>query len=173
LYFDVVGPFEYNRDPRDNRWKDEFWEDVEGKWEGLSHAFGCYVFSIRFGEKFTPWYVGKTVAEDGYRAEVFQDHKLVHFSDAIEMGGRGSAQITFIPMVTRERWALSYANKSGEGAVEWLERTLIGMCLAKNPKMRNSKDTRFSRDVFLNGILGEPFAGRPTKLVAHARKLLR
>ena len=67
--YDIYGEFEVPRKKAahgkrvlDNS-KDalnDFWTNVESVVPGLSTARGCYIFSIRAGKGFKPWYVGQS-----------------------------------------------------------------------------------------------------------------
>jgi hypothetical protein len=168
MLFDACGPFDFPRN-RQNGWRRVFWEDVEYYIEGLSSSIGCYAFGLSYGNKSYPWYVGMTTAQKGFRGEIFEPHKLAHY-DEILLERRGKPTITLFPLVT-ENWNFSQAGVSSKPTIEWLERTLIGMALSKNPDIRNVKDTKLFREVYVNGIMGGQFRGRRSNGATFARSL--
>ena len=92
MRYDVYGPFSTPRFGREatRASLDEFWATVEAAEAGLSRAVGVHVFTSCFGDRFVPWYVGKTVARTGCHGEIFQEHKLNHYvsSPQRERGAR-------------------------------------------------------------------------------------
>jgi hypothetical protein len=173
MLFDAFGPFDFPRLRGDGeRWRTVFWNEVEDAWTGLSEAVGCYVFVLEHGHNKVPWYVGMTMAQGGFRAEIFQQHKLDHYTEILLR--RGTPKILLFPLVTNGRsWRLSNSVKSSKSSILWLEKTLIGMALSQNPEIRNMRDTKHLKNVYLNGVLGEQFQGRPTGPASYARKVFR
>jgi hypothetical protein len=154
---------------------DSWWREEVDCYDGESPArgIGCYMFTL--GDKaIKPWYIGKTWCKGGFRDEVFTDHKRQHYNDA-PSGRRGPAQIFLFPLITRhfhEDWELSQDRTSTKRLINWLEKTLIGMALAQNPDLMNSRDTTFLRTVRLRGIIGRNPTGRPHGEVPAARRAL-
>ncbi len=64
----------------------ELWEQQA---EGLASKRGLYVFAMRAGQGFTPWYVGRT--SKGFEKEIFTPHKVVKYQRifADQVAGRG------------------------------------------------------------------------------------
>src|SRR5215204_5239608 len=84
MFFDSYGPFTV---PRNNGLISPklkpFWNEVrvtvseyDYDERELERAFGCYVYALMNGDKYKPWYVGMTLAEDGFKSEIFQPHKI-------------------------------------------------------------------------------------------------
>ncbi len=166
MNFESCGPFHFPRE-RTGHWKKIFWQDVEEYWEGLSSGVGCYAFCIDNGRRVRPWYVGKTLAQGGFQDEVFTPHKLDHYAEILaphdedKSYRRGKPCILLFPLVT-DTWRLSNNRSSSEPYVDWLETTLIGMALSQNPEIANTSKTRFHREVYVNGLIGGQFQGRPS-----------
>ncbi|MCX6831927.1 MAG: hypothetical protein NT028_07285 [candidate division Zixibacteria bacterium] len=59
---------------------------------------GCYVFALRSGKGFTPYYVGKAGKKSGGRlgGEVFADHKLRKYNSVLFEGSKGTPVIFFV-----------------------------------------------------------------------------
>jgi hypothetical protein len=166
MNFESCGPFHFPRE-RTGHWRKIFWQDVEEYWEGLSSGVGCYAFCIDNGRRVRPWYVGKTLAQGGFQDEVFTPHKLDHYAEILaphdedKSYRRGKPCILLFPLVT-DTWRLSNNRSSSEPYVDWLETTLIGMALSQNPEIANTSKTRFHREVYVNGLIGGQFQGRPS-----------
>src|SRR5947208_2085881 len=75
MYFDAYGPFYVVARNRKIKKAEQhkFWEQVRNKskqndYENteLERLFGVYVFGIQWGDILTPWYVGQTLAANGF-----------------------------------------------------------------------------------------------------------
>jgi hypothetical protein len=174
MNFESCGPFLFPRE-RTGQWQKEFWQVVDNYWEGLSNAIGCYAFCISNGQKVRPWYVGKTLAQGGFRDEVFTPHKILHYTEILNPQDkeksyrRGKPCILLFPLVS-DTWRLSKSRANSNGFVDWLETTLIGMALSQNPEIANTSKTRFHREVYVNGLIGGQYQGRPSTGANFARK---
>jgi hypothetical protein len=181
MLFNTWGPFEY-RGQSDYFWKSEFWEEVASMErdysldpEKLRSAIGCYLFTTRRGEKYTPWYVGKTLAQAGFEGEIFQQHKLDHYNAALGDVGQKKGQIFLFALISdgpADSWSFSRSYKSSKRTIDWLEKTMIGMALAKNIKLRNLKDTKLLKTVWVEGVFGNQNTGAPSKTAREAKKAL-
>ena len=60
---------------------------------------------------------------------------------------------------------------AGLRVIDWLEKTLIGMALRRNPALLNIKDATLPRSVTVRGILGDACRGRPYSEVQDARRV--
>lgn len=60
-------------------------------------------------------------------------------------------------------------NRNKMSVVEWLERTLIGMALQRNPQLLNLRDTTLPKSVTVRGVMGARDKGRPYEEVKYAR----
>lgn len=169
MLFDAYGPFEMERELQ-GQWRAAFWNEVEEYCEGLSSAIGCYVFCTTHGETAKPWYVGKTLNQDGFRGEVFEPHKVLHYQSVMTSRKRSKPHIFLFPLVT-DTFAFSENRSGAESVVDWLETMLIGMALSQNPDIMNTGKTMLHRNVYVNGVLGPQFQGKPTHAASFARKL--
>lgn len=161
MKYEVYGPFSFSMD-QSIPWKDRrktFWDEVEETEEGLSKAIGIYVFSIRHGETYTPWYVGKTAAKTGFRGEVFQGHQMNHY---IATQRNGERCMHLIAKVTASGKRFCKKSDKSVREVELLETTMIGMALQANPKVRNSMKTWFAKTCRVPGLIGPVKPGAPT-----------
>jgi hypothetical protein len=174
-FFETFGPFEIEK-TADNicRPKSTWWDEID-KQVGceVSRAIGCYMF-VMGNSNIKPWYVGKTVNQRGFREEVFTGHKLGHYNWVIDEGYRGPPQIYLFPMITRpfdQDWKFC-SGSSHSAAIEWLERTMIGMAYSQNRELANLRDTTFLRTVHVRGVIGSAAKGRRTGHIGKARQAL-
>jgi hypothetical protein len=159
MQYGVYGPFPIPAGrPRfiEKRARDDVFDQAESACRGLSQAHGCYIFSMRAGRGYRPWYVGKACGKGGFRGECFQAHKLQHYNSVVTKTRRGTPVLHLIARSTRSG-KLSFRNAGQE--IEWLERMLIGLALRENPELLNRKDTKYLKDLVVPGILGRP--GKP------------
>lgn len=159
MLFDTCGPFNYNRVP-DEQWRSRFWEEVDEFWDGLSGAIGCYAFCMSHGRSRKPWYIGKTTCRAGFRGEIFQQHKLDKYDEIIARKPRHSADIFLFPLLKND-FQLSFNRSSHKSTIDWLENVMIGMSLASNPDIANVGKTKLYREVYVNGVIGDQYTGRP------------
>jgi hypothetical protein len=162
MRFGTFGPFATG-----NRWNDDwhrsFWQDVESESLGLRGAIGCYMLCLKHGEKRLPCYVGKTLNQEGFYGEAFTDHKICIYEklySSINQSNKKSEQVILFPLLT-DTGNFSQNRSSSSSTIDWLETTLIGMALSKNPDLANSQKTSLFRNVVVPGILNSP-VGRPS-----------
>lgn len=86
MNFDVFGPFELPRNELktliDRKRLDDLRKAIENEAPGLSDACGCYVFAMRSGGGYTPWYVGRTKLNTIFREATSAD-KLNKYADVL------------------------------------------------------------------------------------------
>jgi len=174
MNFESYGPFELDWED-ENRWRANFWNAIEQqeKYEGLSSAIGCYVFCLRYGDKFVPWYVGQTINKDGFTGEVFQSHKVDHYNAIMAIKPQHKPHFMFFPLMTAEHWNYSKNRSQGAAQIDWLETTLISMAYAANPEIRNTSKTMYTRSIYVNGIMGEHSYGRRTNDARAATRMFK
>lgn len=155
MRFWTFGPF--NAHPED---KPRFWSEVaEAEQEdgfepkSLRGAIGCYAFVMERGEKLVPWYVGKTNARTGFYGEVFTPHKTAHYRGIVDLKMGWRPKMLLFPLIT-DTGRFSQAYATNKPLIEWMERTLIGMGLAKNRDLFNKRDTKMLKNCIVDGVFG-------------------
>jgi hypothetical protein len=174
MYFEIYGPFAVPKLREAARPQDLnlFWTAVEDADEGLSWSIGVYVFSTVHGETLTPWYVGKTSANRGFRGELFQDHKISHYVSARQLK-KGMPVLHLVSRIHPVRGTFSRRSDRAQREIDLLETAVIAMALKANPYVRNSKKTWFNRTCHVPGLLGQPSRGRRPASVASLRRALQ
>jgi hypothetical protein len=179
MYFDAYGPFRVAIVHRKiTAAQRPFWKEVRdrsAKYEydsdELERSFGAYVFGIKWGSNLTPWYVGQTVAKTGFRGEIFQFHKQ-KICNRVMRKNNGTPVMFLFPLLTPEDRFSHSRTEPNKLLVDWVEKMLLGLALAKNEYCRNKRSTKFLRECTVNGVMGPHYAGRPEKQAAQARALL-
>lgn len=175
FFFDVYGSFEISREEGViYRSQPALWADARTYDSQLETSIGCYMFCLVNGDSIMPWYVGKTTARGGFRAETFTDHKLEVYNNVLSER-RGRPHLFLFPMLTRnggEGSRFSRDRTQGGKVIDWLEKTLMGMLLQRNPNLWNIRDLTLPRSVTVRGIIGESLKGRPHTEVQEARKAI-
>ena len=103
------------------------------KARGLSKKHGCYVFALRAGKGFTPWYVGK--ATRAMDQECLGLHQLNYYNDVLFKDNKGTPVMFFV------------APSGGKAKVpqrvcDEAETHLIQSAYFKNPDIRNVQKTK-------------------------------
>lgn len=162
----VEGPFEIDYEPNGSakrvRSSDgvDFWTS-----EGVSHLRnkqGCYVFAIRAGKGFTPWYVGK--ASKGFERETFTSHKRDHYNAALFRGRRGTPVLFFVTPPDNKL-------KVPQKELTHMEKELIQYALAKNPQLCNVQHTRRQPQWSIRGVIRSG-QGKPTEAAKRFKKMM-
>jgi hypothetical protein len=155
MHFEVQGPFELDRTRSklvDNcaETKRYYWEWVDEHVSGLSNACGCYIFAIQASRGTLPWYVGKAEKQP-FKKECLSHHKLNHYNNAVA-GRRGKPCLFFLPQLTNSG-SFRKPTSSRRKAISELESLLIGMAIARNPGLLNSKGTKWVQEMTVDGLI--------------------
>ncbi len=173
MYYRPFGPFDIPRPigKAGERWQSKFWKSVDQCKINLPTANGVYIFSIRHGAKSTPWYIGKTCSEKGFKGEIFQPHKLGIYRECVS-GRKGYPQIHFIAKVEENRDRFCRSSQRSWRQIDALETYLIGMGLTKNVHLQNDKKTSFHRELEITGVIGDSYTGARTTGARTLRRVL-
>jgi hypothetical protein len=101
---------------------DEWWEGLP--YTDLGTSRGVFVFSLRAGKGFTPYYVGKTSRQD-FAHECFTAHKRNKYNHALALQS-GTPMLSFIAHPTRR-------GPVNHNAIDQLELELIQYAYDRNP----------------------------------------
>ena len=174
MKFTVHGPFDISRHnclvDHSATAKAAFWQTIEKEVPNLPNACGCYVFVIRKNIIALPWYVGLTTRRS-FQREVFGNFQINHYNDAIGDANalrRGVAQLYLIAKRT-PKGRFSKPSPKMHLDIEFLETFMFGIALNRNRGFRNSKNTKFFRNVCVPGVINTP-RRPPSKAEASLRK---
>ena len=173
MKFDAAGPFDFDPYSKERQWRKQFWDGIEipDNLDGLDFAIGCYVYCLERGERILPWYIGKTIAKNGFKGEIFQDPKVMRYREVTPKPHRHGAKMMLFPLVTAKNWKISWnTSERSKKAIDWLEKELIILALTRNPKLTNVRDTLLVKNVSVRGIMGQQPAGQPTKAARFVRR---
>lgn len=176
MNFDVFGPFEIPRIPslaiiEDRKIAvEKMMKDADDSRLGLTKAPGCYIFVVRAGKGYTPWYIGKSVSPTGTFIEEALGHDKLTKYNLLIAKTDGTPMLFLLPAVTDGgKFCKRTAKTGGLQAVDFLEQWLIGQALNKNPDLLNVQYARFLENLHVPGI----FNPKPGKQTAAARELVR
>lgn len=111
--------------------KQRFLDDL--KTLGLSRKHGCYLFALRAGKGYSPWYVGK--ATKGMEQECMGVYQLNYYNDVLYKDHKGTPVMFFV------------APRDGKAKVprqvcDEAETLLIQSAYFKNRDIRNVQKTK-------------------------------
>lgn len=155
MNFDFRGPYkiQWSRDDNKDRKIDRN-ELLELKRElqsqNLGRCRGCYMFTLKYGDKYIPYYIGQAVQNDLITESFAKKHKLEIYDDVVKEG-RGWPYIFYFPKLTPTGKYAGTAKKGSDRSIDFLEDFLIASALQKNSGLRNVKKTGFWRDMHVAG----------------------
>ena len=155
MNFDVAGPFEISRHgPKDLITKQsiiDLRQSLENCAEGLCEACGCYVFALRAGPGYTPYYVGQS-CKNSILNEALNPPNVGKYNEILA-DSKGTPIIFLLPLLTPGK---KYRRKTkGDGRLQrwtFYKRWLIAEALRKNENLKNNKETKFLRGIHVVGI---------------------
>jgi hypothetical protein len=178
MRFDVAGPFLLSRHGFKGLITEESLKDLKEAaeaWEtGLSSACGCYVFAMRAGKGYTPYYVGQS-SKKAIIAEALNTINQMIYNKVLGSVSKGKPVIYLIPMKTPggrfRKPNKSESKKRTFPSVDFLEEWLIAQALQKNPSLRNNMKTKFVRQLHVVGLFN-PQPGEATKASTELKKAI-
>lgn len=142
---------------------DEWWEELDLDQEGLSTGRGVFVFSLKAGKGYTPFYVGKTSRQD-FEHECFTPHKRDKYNHALASRS-GTPVLSLIAYPTR-RGAVNH------NAIDQLELELIQYAYERNPDgLRNERRIEDIPRWSIAGALRHG-RGKPSNEATELRRIL-
>ena len=168
MNFEISGPFDLPKlnglIDNANRSKKDFWDAVERRAPGTPDACGCYVFVVKARRGTLPWYVGITTKRT-FRAEALGADQLAHYNPAIAQKVGVTPQLFFLAKRTPSgRFAKPSQNAQKD--VEFLEKFMFGIALNRNGALRNSRNTKFLKNMVVPCVLNSPRGRRKAPEIA-------
>lgn len=155
MFFDVAGPFKIKQHGAKQVITKESLRLLKTKLEeyeeGLSDACGCYVFAVRAGKGYTPYYVGQA-CKSSLPNEALNPSNISNYN-GILTHRKGTPVLFFIPMRTPQGKFRKRNKTNGYlSSLTFLERWLIHAAVSKNYDLINSKETYFLKNIHVKGI---------------------
>ncbi len=164
MNYDVAGPFEV----KDS--KPELKADMENYKAGLASAIGCYLFVLKAGRGYTPYYAGRT-HKQSLIEECMNASNLAKYNQALD-DKQGTPIFFFLPMMTPAgRFRKKPLGNSRFGSLGFLETWMIAEALQKNRELLNIQSTRYLRKLNVTGVFN-PTRGEATQASQELRKAL-
>jgi len=141
-------------------------EHINAFWKGTaaskySEKQGCYIFAMRAGKGFTPWYVGKT--KSSLVSECFADHKRLKYNEILCDGNKGTPVMFFIA----PKDSVKVVEKKDLASIE---KQLIQIAYAKNPDLKNVHGTNVANWI-IEGVIRSG-QGKPSKKARQFRTMM-
>lgn len=151
--------------------KDNLWEEFH-KQTGfkLGDGIGVYIFSIKSGRGEKPWYVGKAERQS-FRQECFSSDKLVKYNDILHERDRGIPKLTLIVKYTPGGKLSQVPKSRSSDPIQFLEEKLIMQCLQRNEKLINIKNTKYEKEMIVEGLMNSS-SGRASAEIDAFKKLI-
>ncbi|MCY4361022.1 MAG: hypothetical protein OXE42_02375 [Gammaproteobacteria bacterium] len=121
--------------------------------EGIDKKQGCYIFCLRTGRGYSPWYVGK--ATKGIHQECMQDGKIRRYNEVLHDGKKGTPVMFFLLPGQRK-------NKAPTNTINEMEKFLIKAGYERNKDIMNThhaKDDTWT----IKGVSGKSGSGQSKK----------
>lgn len=135
----------------------DFWNDVAER-----DKRGCYIFALKVGRGFTPYYVGQA-AKQPFQAECLTAHKLAfHYCEVLNEK-KGLPYLFFVVQKKHKgKWSRS--------AIGDVEEHLIAFAAARNPGITNKRRLPNQTWSIRGVIASEP--GAPTEEAKVFKRLM-
>jgi hypothetical protein len=172
MKFEPYGPFKLPRTDGeiDCSRRNSFWNSIEPKHPSLRGAVGCYIFALKAGQGYRPWYVGKT-DKQSFERETWNDRNLLNYGRIIRKH-KGLPMLFFIAKLTPQGRFQKPTKRKKIGAVVKLEEMLIATCLQRNSELLNKRTIRYQINLQVPGYFNET-PGKRSKNAGALAKLLR
>ena len=108
-----------------------FWDDTGCK--EMAGKQGCYIFAIKSGKGFTPWYVG--LATKNFKQECFMPHKTKKYNSLLFEGKKGTPVMFFVARPGKKK-------KIQAPIIKEMEKFLILSAVTKNTDILNVQNTK-------------------------------
>lgn len=159
MNFQIFGPFDlplksdsWIGDSKEN--KNNFKELIDAEQMELSEACGCYLFAIRAGKGFKPWYVGLAASQSLFK-EIYTNQKIKIYNEVFSKIKKGSPVI-FLIAATTNRGKFVKPSVTRKKLFGFVEDLLIGRVIQKNPELMNIKKTKHIKDTIIPQVLNTP-----------------
>ena len=156
MNFEVAGPFKLRRVNgmiKKKEGKEKLRKDLREWDEDLVDSHGCYVFAIKAGKGWTPYYAGQALRRTIF-AEATHVDKLQKYNEVLSEYSRGTPVLFFLPWLTDS--GKKYRRKSkrkSSTTLDFLEDWLIALCYRRNNELINVSRTKLLKLIRVRGVL--------------------
>jgi hypothetical protein len=171
MKFEPYGPFKMPRNNGgiDRTLKNSFWSSIDSKHPFLSDAVGCYIFALKAGKGYRPWYVGKT-DKQCFADETWNHANLLNYGEIIRKR-KGSPMLFLLAKITPQGRFQRPTVRKKIGAIAVLEDMLIATCLQRNSELVNKRKIKFLTRLQVPGYINETPGARTKDARALAQLL--
>lgn len=175
MIYSIHGPFEIPINKKNglvDRSKSilkEFWATVDRAEASTSSSCGCYLFAIRAGKGFKPWYVG-LAGKQSFQHECFSAQKINIYNDVL--ANRNGTPLIFLLSKRTKKGKFVKPSSKQPHDIAYLETLMIGSAIEKNAKLMNIKKTKYLRRICVPGLINTP-KKKPTCSEQQFRKAIR
>ena len=127
---------------------------------GLSNKQGCYVFALRAGKGFCPWYVGKATVS---MEQECMGNAIQHYNAVLFKGIKGTP-VMFVVALDGNK------SKVPRKTCDDIETFLIQTALFENPDLRNIQKTKVP-EWSIDGVI-RANRGKPTSIAQVFKKMM-
>ena len=146
--------------------KSNIWDEFN-KQTGLNlgNGIGVYIFSIKSSRGEKPWYVGRAEGQT-FEKECFSTDKLVKYNHLLYERVQGTPKITLIAKYTPTGRLCKMPKSKLSDPVKFLEAKLISQCLQRNEKLINIKNTKYEKEMTVEGFMNSSSRRTSTEIDA-------
>ena len=130
----------------------QFWSSVKTEsGHDLQKARGCYLYVIRAGQGWKPWYVGQS--KTGFAKEVFTNSKQDYYTEVHESYKKGTPMMFLITRLTKGGKFMT--GTLGKNEANYVEQFFIIRAYRKNSNLKNVKGVKIADELFIPGIFND------------------
>ena len=155
MNFELAGPFKlkcYRGVVKKKESREHLLKDLIEWDEDLPSAHGCYVFAIRAGKGWTPYYAGQALRRTIF-AEATHVDKLQKYNEVLADYERGTPVLFFLPWATDGGERYRRLTRRSSPTLDFLEDWLISLCYRRNDKLINIARTKILKSIHVQGVL--------------------
>lgn len=150
--------------------KNKFNEQVKIKNSDLQKAKGVYVFALKHGQNYTPYYIGQTT-KSGLLQESLNPGNLKKYDKCLGECVNMKPVMIYIVYLTPKNAVSKKQHPKAKDLYNWLEAYMIMLGVQKNQKLVNGKKVKYLNSVVVPGLLNSP-QGKPSDPATILRKTL-
>jgi len=173
MKFDIYGPFKIPRQGKtivlNAKSRRSFWRQVGDVYyeHELPDSHGCYVFAIKAGKGYKPFYVGKADTSS-FKQEVLNQWNIEKYNNVL-IKRKGTPMLFLLPRIT-DTGLFGRISSNEKPEISALEDMLIARAIQKNKKAQNISGTKMLREIEVYGFMNCG-PGKPSVEAQELRKV--